>query len=71
MSKWINCSEEMPEQGIYVLCISKTLFGGFAPPFVSWCDSSGFVGSTNYRPSVDMWQKIEYPTHQLIKLEDA
>jgi len=57
--EWIKCSERMPENEDYVLCLNKSeRFGNFGAPFVSWHDAEGWVGHSNYRPTVTHWMPI-------------
>ena len=60
--EWIKCSQRMPDNTEFVLCIEKRSgYGTYGQPFVCWHDGDGWVGKTNYRPTVTHWMQLPEP----------
>ena len=60
--EWIKCSERLPDNTEFVLCIEKRSgYGTYGQPFVCWHDGDGWVGKTNYRPTVTHWMPLPEP----------
>jgi len=60
--EWIKCSEKIPNDTEFVLCIEKrAAYGTYGQPFVCWHDGDGWVGKTNYRPTVTHWMPLPEP----------
>ncbi|ELF8990147.1 DUF551 domain-containing protein [Salmonella enterica] len=60
--EWIKCSDLLPDNTEFVLCIEKRSgYGTYGQPFVCWHDGDGWVGKTNYRPTVTHWMPLPAP----------
>ncbi|WP_423066276.1 DUF551 domain-containing protein [Enterobacter kobei] len=60
--EWIKCSDRIPGNTEFVLCIEKRSgYGTYGKPFVCWHDGDGWVGKTNYRPTVTHWMTLPEP----------
>lgn len=60
--EWIKCGDRLPDNTEFVLCIEKRSgYGTYGQPFVCWHDGDGWVGKTNYRPTVTHWMPLPEP----------
>ncbi|MDK2633142.1 DUF551 domain-containing protein [Pantoea stewartii subsp. indologenes] len=60
--EWIKCSERMPNDVEFVLCVEKRPdYGTYGKPFLCWHDGDGWVGKSNYRPTVTHWMPLPEP----------
>lgn len=51
--EWVKSSEWLPEDAEFVVGHNKGEL-----PFVTWHDGDGWVGKSNYRPTVEYWMSI-------------